>query len=1426
MADKQKTLFLIIVFLVVFVTLTRMSTSEIQNEFNDTSTSKTFDGTVAWSNLTFVSLPKASNILNASLNITGVREADTSNTVNQTQDAEDAAYILDVNFGNNVSAIDENWGTYGYNTGGNLVLFYVNYSIPNTLAFATWQLKLGATSGYGYHWGHCKLSNGSWYQLYYYQVSTDIFPNVTINSDCLTKSVLELRVDLDSAVSDFADFYEERVIWSNSSDIYPSNITLDVGDDGDYDFIHDGVLRTQNTTLDFRSEISSYLSTCTSDSNGFCSVPLNITGQNGTVQLSNIVINITESPRVNITYPLNGTTYISSMTSMNYTRFDLSTGHCWYSLNGGGTNTSVTCGTNITGLNSGDGNFVWTVWSNDTDNTINFTTVNFTVDTTAPSLAVQYPTSQNYKDIYSYNLSLNATASDAIVGVNAFFYSLNGASNVTFTPNASIIVTNGSNVLIVYANDTLNNINTSTQIQFNLTFTPKINEVNMSNSTISYERVKINTTGLIGYWKLDKNYSIQEDSSMYSSNATVHGARFTTDGQIGGAYDFDGYSRLNVSDADNLEMGLHDFSVSLWLKLKSSQVSDTVYLLDKGAMTGGDEGYNFLYGVSTGIFVYQMNDGGATNLVYSDPEILETNVWHHVVISINRSLNATFYVDSNQIGSMNTTFADDWDIKNSLNLYFGGNSSTYDTLNGTLDEIIMYNHTLTISEIESMYLTTNPTFQEYPNVTINVTSIDEDTPQASLYFEWFVDGVKKAYGALQNIFNYIFTSRNQKVEVIINDTSGYNVTTSFNITTTFIYPLLSITTPNNLTNYSTATVELNYSLFDDNPQWCWWSNNTGVSNQSITCGTNISSIFNEGLNTVILYANDTVNNINSTSRTFRVDTTIPSVSIIHPTAGYEYSYNHSINLNFTASDSGVGLSNCWFNLNHTINITIPSCINITLNASDGFHILYLFANDSLGNLANTSVNFTVSLGAPAINLDYPPDNSYFNRNSNLYLNYTPTDANGIASCQTWHNLNGSFSLNETNTGVTSGLQNYTIASAMSDGSYLWNVYCTDTTAQGRFSSNNQTLITDTAYPTPVILAIETRIGYLAVKFNHTANDTNLNNCRYAVLNNTHGYEVANTSIACNLNDTPFSVPEYTTYTIYFHANDSAGNEKSTTKSFTPVQLSGGGGTTGGGGGTIGESEIPVIAIAPLNITTEYTDLERAIIYATINNYCSFKITQQAETLALQDYSKVCKLTQADLTPIIAKLDYFELTVSEEDLLELIEAYKDRNLVQVFATPDEIVQYDLFSSLLGSTTELQLIPPRIDKPQIIYDSSYGNKTLVFYIYANKDLKSCVVVSDSPELKCTVSNRTGTLEYYLNSTRFSSKLIVARVLFTSTDDEVQELTMALRVFNLAHSTFKTYALIGGGVISLLFVIFILRRKNRRKSAKPHLVEMLRP
>ncbi len=563
-------------------------------------------------------------------------------------------------------------------------------------------------------------------------------------------------------------------------------------------------------------------------------------------------------------------------------------------------------------------------------------------------------------------------------------------------------------------------------------------------------------------------------------------------------------------------------------------------------------------------------------------------------------------------------------------------------------------------------------------------------------------------------------------------------------------------------------------------------------------------------------------NSNSSSVTFSLDTTAPSLKVANPINLQEFNYNTSINVNYTVSDALFAVNTCLLSIDGGANSTIASCANTTINVSDGSHNIVLCSNDSLNNLNCTAVSFTVSLDAPAIVLDSPTTGTYWKNGTKFYLNYTATDSNGISVCQIWHNLNGTFALNRTNTGVSSGVMNFTTYNIL-DGTYSWNIWCNDTTGKARFSATNRTFIIDTTLPSVSInTPITTTVGSQSIQFTDVSTDTNLASCKYSVYNSSGSIDglYENITKTCNSASTA-TVSGYATYTVRSYALDLAGNENYAEENVTTTASSPG--SPGGGGAGQDVEKIPVVGVQNVNESTKkYNPFELEVIYARLNDYCAEKKDlSEKPTLAIQDYSGECSLTLADLKIVQARISEQGISVAEDDLIKLFRQFTGQLLFQGYESSDTVEKYKLFTSVLGITNPMKINPPSLSRAFVI--SSDGEPRNVSYAFSvNKNIRECTIIRGE-NMHCEVlSNTTFRVVQYINDTNFFDKTFEGEVTITSQASaqnlEVRTVPVFMTVYNLQGLILGIPAYIFGiGMIIILFVIVFLifsNKKIRRK------------
>lgn len=194
----------------------------------------------------------------------------------------------------------------------------------------------------------------------------------------------------------------------------------------------------------------------------------------------------TTTPTINITYPINET-YYYIVTALNYTYVEANPSSCWYSINNGATNTSITCGQNVTSLLSAEGNNTFHIWINDTSGRIAYNNVTFVVDAVPPVIVLYSPTNNSNKIIVNsnnYNTTLNYSASD--LHLDTCWYSSDyNTSNNSFTCNTLVTIpytTLGSHYINYNANDS--NGNTTSGVTYFSIYQSNYTQGINSNSTL------------------------------------------------------------------------------------------------------------------------------------------------------------------------------------------------------------------------------------------------------------------------------------------------------------------------------------------------------------------------------------------------------------------------------------------------------------------------------------------------------------------------------------------------------------------------------------------------------------------------------------------------------------------------------------------------------------------------------------------------------------------------------------------------------------------------------------------------------------------------------------------------------------------------------------------------------------------------------
>lgn len=746
-----------------------------------------------------------------------------------------------------------------------------------------------------------------------------------------------------------------------------------------------------------------------------------------------------------------------------------------------------------------------------------------------PSIGIYLISSSKYNTIQNNNITTTGVLGGD--GISIASSENNISFNTIFTSNSSSLSTShgiflqgGNNNTIFNNNITVNNdtmygfyliSSSKNNITSNIILTLKDSAIGISLDSSSNNTFYGNVINTSGAGAFGISLVTNSQNNTFDSN-TITTLNSTSYGIV--------ISSSLITMIRNNKINIYGAGTSYGIRLVSGSNSSTV---EKNTVTTWGGSFSF------GIFL-----SNSKNIIIDGNNI-----------TTNRTSSYGMYFDTvnnNNISNNNITT---WG-STAYGLFFATNSNSNifsnmtirtNSSNANAIQINSGNHNFTIQDSminasvsganDTQFVTGTSGTVNFTNITFNNKIGFAGSSTARLNVHWYFDS---------NV-----TQNNNSILPNVN-VSGYNVT-----------GILAFSNITGVNGVMGRQVVLAY-----------WQNATKFSDQN-----------NYTINYTKTGYNTTSISLNFTTNIFRSvqvnDSIVPTIAINDPPS-QAYARNTSLPFNNTASDLGSGLSACKWNLDNGANSTVTCNSNITFNASEGTHTLNFYSNDSFNNLALTSTTFSINQSAPAVVLNFPANGSYLNYTNNIYLNYTPTDSDGISACKLYGDFNGTFSINQTNTNITNvTMNNFTIPS-LSDNVYKWNVECNDTSNNKAFALNNNTFTIDTILPLISIDSITTTVGSQTVSFTSSYTETNCNSSFYSVLNSTNGIEngIENTSLSCNNMNSTFTVSGYATFSLKVYVRDKAGNENSKTSSFTTSQSSSGGGgeNTGssGGGGSIGK----------------------------------------------------------------------------------------------------------------------------------------------------------------------------------------------------------------------------------------------------------------
>jgi len=555
------------------------------------------------------------------------------------------------------------------------------------------------------------------------------------------------------------------------------------------------------------------------------------------------------------------------------------------------------------------------------------------------------------------------------------------------------------------------------------------------------------------------------DYSTYGNNGTLGGGTsanaptWNSTCQVGGCYGFDGMNDfMEIEDSNSLDL-INTFTISLWMK-PSVLTQTNRYILSKlKTGTTTNNSYSIIWEYTDNqVEFYSEAYSGTDPRTSSGMNVNNTN-WNHVVYAYDGT-TWEGYLNGSKIFSVSRTFSF---ITSTGKLIMGNLNHVGGSwfFNGSIDEVQIFNRSLSSEQIQSMY-------QEGLAGHQVEKLVSEENDKGDVWRVAVIPNDKIADGVM-----------------VLSNTLTITDSTPENPTSVNLVSLNGRNESNTDLNCSAYITDVDNTELDVNVNWfkggvlnlsqSYGSQNNGTTFYTLLDNGNLT-LGDTWMCSVRTYDGNSYSNWENSNNLTIIDITSPNVSIMSPNSTFNY-ISLEVDFNVTVFDNE-NVSMCFYSLDNSTNVTMTEVNDSYFwdeppSLGPGYHDLDYYCNDTSNNWGTNYTNFTIDNSAaisillsdnltvgvrwevqylPAVYLDALGNN--LNSSTYYYINISATNtlvdlyvrADGDlenAFSDTLGLENETYAVNTTNSTVpdpnrTAMTTNYTLfASGMGDNSVVY-----------------------------------------------------------------------------------------------------------------------------------------------------------------------------------------------------------------------------------------------------------------------------------------------------------------------------------------------------------------------------------------------------
>jgi hypothetical protein len=216
--------------------------------------------------------------------------------------------------------------------------------------------------------------------------------------------------------------------------------------------------------------------------------------------------------------------------------------------------------------------------------------------------------------------------------------------------------------------------------------------------TISNSSFSINTSGLVGYWRLEEGSgSTAKDSSGYGNDGILYNNPTWLEGMFGSALSFNGSNYVEIPNSSVFNI-TEEMSVETWFYAEQNQPTGGSNQIVQRLDWSNNKGFFLREGNQSNHIVafYVANGTHWVSVSYS----VSPGKWYHVVGSVKSNDKIKLYVNGSLVAEY--PFVGNIVQETNKNIRIGYEDSGA-AFNGTIDEVKIWNRSLTQDEIKMLY---------------------------------------------------------------------------------------------------------------------------------------------------------------------------------------------------------------------------------------------------------------------------------------------------------------------------------------------------------------------------------------------------------------------------------------------------------------------------------------------------------------------------------------------------------------------------------------------------------------------------------------------------------------------------------------------------------------------------------------------------